>query len=166
MPAGTKITPRKRDVLAALQALEKLAQNHGFPDTPTVSLVGKTMRRLRDQANEINISKEALVNGHCKRDGENKPIPGAEPGTIMVEDPQEFLEALTALMNETCEVEIFPFRARSIGSSTGNGAGSGKPHTCTKCKQLVGFPGPEEYATLVDLGILLEGPVAPTAEEA
>jgi hypothetical protein len=63
-----------------------------------------------------------------------------------------FLEELAKLAKEPCEVEVFPITVAALGE----GDKTGKQQTCSKCKKVTGLPSPEDYATLLDLGILLE----------
>jgi len=148
----TKITARNSDIARALRALETLAKTHGFPDAGTVSRVGRTLRRLREAAEPVGEAQQALNNAYCERDEEGKPIPGLEPGSFKIADMRAFLAESAKLAKEPCEVEVFPITVAALGE----GDKTGKQQTCTKCRKVTGLPSPEEYATLLDLGILLE----------
>lgn len=152
MQPGTTIKATRRDIADALEALVKLAKDRGFPDSATVSRVGKTIRRLRE-ANETLLSgQDSLVNSYAKRGEDDKPVPGVEPGTFQMEDMRAYMIELHKLMREEDDVEVFPIPLAALGDNDRNG----RNQVCSRCKQLTGLPTAEGYATLVDLGILVE----------
>lgn len=146
------ITASNRDISTALTALETIVTGRGFPDSVTALRIGKTMRHLRIARDEAAEAQQILINNHAKRSDDGKIIPGVEANSVVLEDPREFLDESTNLAKETREVEIWPISITKLGT----GDQQNKAKRCQRCKQLLGMPDPEPYATLVDLEILLE----------
>lgn len=144
---SVKITITNRDARLALAALNTIVKERGFPDTATATAVGRTIRRLRSIEEEMDDARRILVQAHAKLDEDSKPIESGVAGLIL-KSPQEFIVELRKLEKETRECEVWPI----LVSVLGNGEGK----KCTRCKQVTGLPSPEEYATLLDVGILLE----------
>jgi hypothetical protein len=148
MPSET-ITISNRDLRLALSALETIVKDRGVPDHKTAMHLGKTMRRLRDARDLSGESYDILLMSHAMKDETGKPIVGTKPGSFQVEDQATFFAESRKLDAETMEVEVWPIVCTALQTKKDR-------ETCSKCKQIIGMPDPEAFATLIDVGILLD----------
>lgn len=149
MAESTKITATNREVGSALRALEALVKGRGFPKQHHALRVGRSIRRLRDVAEQADEARHILLQAHAKLDEHGKPVM-AGPGGVMLRDARAFTEEITALERKQVEVEVWPIPLSAVSKQDGTVT------TCEQCQQVTGLPEPEAFATLVDLGILTE----------
>ena len=143
------ITISNRDVRVALSALEVLVKDRGVPDHSTAIALGKTIRKLRDAKELATESYDLLASNHARRDENGKIMQGAQPGSIVLDDQQAFFAENRKLDNTTTDVEIWPIACNKLKTKK-------EKSVCPRCKQLTGMPDPESYATLLDVGILVD----------
>lgn len=141
---STKVRMTNRDVVGAHRALRTLVKDRGFPDHETAANVGRTIRNLRAAEEAVEEERNILIAAHAKLDEDGKPVEVGGAG-VALKDPRAFIEELRKMERTVVEVEIWPVSLTALG---------GESRKCTKCKQMLGAPAPEDYATLLDVGIL------------
>lgn len=107
------------DVLNAVPVLRELV-NQKLP-IKTSFKVMTIVEKLEDIIRIFELTKQTLVTDNTKRDEDGNPVPfvdddgNADPSKIIIENPQEFQQALSDLLSAETDVEFAKLPVDELG---------------------------------------------------